>query len=684
MKNVYITSTGAFLPNDPVDNERMERVLGFVGGKPSRLRERILKQNGIVSRHYALDDDGKSTHLNEELAANAIASAVEGALKPEDLEMIACGTTQGDVPVPGFASMVHGRLATVLPTTPALEVASMSGVCCAGMAALSSAFRAVQSGQRRNAVACGSELVSRCMKASRFEAEASLEDNRDIGYRAFDADFLRFMLSDGAGAVLLENRPSSTSLSLRIEWIEMVSHAHERPVCMYTGMLDKDRPRAGNTWLDWPNIAQSDRAGMMKIRQDTKLLPEIVKLGVEEYLRLIKVERIRPDEVNHVLCHYSSHFFKGEIQQLLAKAGVAVPEEKWFTNLYTKGNTGAASIFIMLDEAMRSGRFKRGENVLLMVPESGRFQVSFALLKVVDASEVRDVKPHDVDATRDVTETNARERRWSAPRALAAPRSQQAIAPPAPTTTQPSAAHASDDDVEVAIARSPLPEAAKSENAIERYLGVELALVWTDFERMLRNVPIVARLESGDATIDDYQRLLVNLRQQVMEGARWIARAASNISIELFPLRSLFIGHAGDEHKDYQMLERDFVAVGGALEEIVSQPKNIGSEALSAFMFHQASQPDPLDLIGAMFVVEGLGKKKAAHWAELLRDQLALTPQQTSFLTYHGKNDDNHFDKLRDTIRSGFVDERTAKRIVKTAKTVARLYALQLEEIDHV
>jgi 3-oxoacyl-[acyl-carrier-protein] synthase-3 len=101
-------------------------------------------------------------------------------------------------------------------------------------------------------------------------------------------------------------------------------------------------------------------------------------------------------------------------------------------------------------------------------------------------------------------------------------------------------------------------------------------------------------------------------------------------------------------------------------------------------MFHQASLPDPLDLIGAMFVIEGLGKKKAAHWAELLKKDLGLTPQQTSFLTYHGKNDDNHFDKLREVIQSGFLDDKMAKRVVKTAKTVARLYALQLEEVDHV
>src|SRR5262245_46449585 len=228
MKPVYITSVGAFLPNDPVDNASMERVLGFVGGRPSHLKDRILKQNGIRSRHYALDEEGRTTHLNEELAANAIQKALDRrGLRPEHLEMLACGTTIGDVLMPGFASMVHGRIGGT-----AMEVVTTGGVCCSGMAALMSGYRAVRCGHCKIAAASGSELVSRHLKASRFETEATLEDNRDIGYRAFDADFLRWMLSDGAGAVILESRPVETGLSLRINWMEIVSHAHERPVCM--------------------------------------------------------------------------------------------------------------------------------------------------------------------------------------------------------------------------------------------------------------------------------------------------------------------------------------------------------------------------------------------------------------------------------------------------------------------
>jgi 3-oxoacyl-[acyl-carrier-protein] synthase-3 len=299
-----------------------------------------------------------------------------------------------------------------------------------------------------------------------------------------------------------------------------------------------------------------------------------------------------------------------------------------------------------------------------MVPESGRFTVSFALLTCVAPDAHPEAKPAmegDSDAGR-----------------LSMPWRPGEISslPPIVRTGA---------DIAEAAANSPLGGGFDpGDDPMVRRLVLDLGIVWADFERMLRAIPIIRRIEAGQVTVKDYKMLLRNLRQQVMEGARWIARAASNISIELFPFRSMFISHAGDEHRDFQMLERDYCAMGGSLEEIVNTPKNIGSEALSAFMFHRASQPDPLDLLGAMFVIEGLGKRKAGRWAEALKSQLSLTNKEVSFLSYHGQNDDNHFDRLRAVLTSGVVDDDVAKRIVKTAKVVARLYALQLEEMDNI
>ncbi len=211
-----------------------------------------------------------------------------------------------------------------------------------------------------------------------------------------------------------------------------------------------------------------------------------------------------------------------------------------------------------------------------------------------------------------------------------------------------------------------------------------LALVWSDFEGRLDQVPIIQRLNRGVLRLEDYRSLLLNLRQQVADGACWIARAASSIEAEHLELRSRFMAHAVTEHRDFRLLEENYVSVGGELSEIRAGQKNIGSEALSAFLFHRALQPNPFDMLGAMFIIEGLGSRKAGEWGEAIRDQLGLQEAQVSFLLYHAENDEDHLAEFEGWLGQVVHDEALSRRIVKTARVVARLYALQLEELDHV
>ena len=60
-----------------------------------------------------------------------------------------------------------------------------------------------------------------------------------------------------------------------------------------------------------------------------------------------------------------------------------IPLEKWFSNLPTVGNIGSASIWVMLEAFLKSGRLKRGQKVLCVVPESGRAFVGFMMLEAV-------------------------------------------------------------------------------------------------------------------------------------------------------------------------------------------------------------------------------------------------------------------------------------------------------------
>jgi hypothetical protein len=211
-----------------------------------------------------------------------------------------------------------------------------------------------------------------------------------------------------------------------------------------------------------------------------------------------------------------------------------------------------------------------------------------------------------------------------------------------------------------------------------------LLRVWFDFERRLAKVPIVRRLDLGQFDLNDYQNLLLNMRPQVVEGARWISRCASSFDREHADVRSVIIGHAQEEHRDYEVLESDYVSSGGDLERIKAQSRNPGSEALHCFLMYRASQPNPVDLLGAMWIIEGLGNKMANDWAARVEELVKDADGFTHFMRYHGDNDDSHMDKLYGLIDRLCADENAGDRIVRTANVVARLYAMQLEEIDNV
>ena len=209
----------------------------------------------------------------------------------------------------------------------------------------------------------------------------------------------------------------------------------------------------------------------------------------------------------------------------------------------------------------------------------------------------------------------------------------------------------------------------------------KLAVAWADFEGRLEATPLIRKLTRGRFELADYKAFLVNLRQQVKDGALWMSRAASNIDEDHLDLRSALMQHAVTEHRDFRMLEADYVASGGDLAAIRGADKNIGSEALSAWMFHEASRPNPFGLLGAMFVIEGLGSIKASAWGRLVQDRLGLDRGAVSFLLYHGENDTAHMEEFEVMLRMVLPDAATAARIVTCARVTARLYALQIEEI---
>ena len=211
-----------------------------------------------------------------------------------------------------------------------------------------------------------------------------------------------------------------------------------------------------------------------------------------------------------------------------------------------------------------------------------------------------------------------------------------------------------------------------------------LTRVWTEFESRLLMVPIIRDARDGRLRLADYRILLKDHYAQVLDGSAWIARAASSVTRPHLELRSQFLRHAVTEHRDYAMLAHDYAACDGDPADLEAARKNIGSVALSAWMFQRASQPNPFDLLGAMFIIEGLGQWFARTFAETVADALSLTDDQVTFYRYHAEHDPDHLNELEAALGSGILDTSgMADAIVETATVTARLYLLQLEEVGH-
>lgn len=379
LHEVYIIRTATFLPNNPISNDEMEDYLGKINEQDSKSRRIVLRNNKITNRFYAITKNGVPTHTNSEMAALSIRNLLKD--RPEELkevDLLSCATSSPDQLMPSHGVMVHGWL----PDSNNIEVVSPAGVCCAGMHAFKYAYMSLKLGQSTKAIVSGSERLSPSLRSEVFELEVQklieLEENP---YLAFDKDFLRWMLSDGAGSFLMQNTPNKDDISLRIDWIEGSSFANEKEACMYMG-ADKLENGELKSYLDFTTEEINEKS-IFSIKQDVKLLSaNIYQLGTKKLMEIFDKKGISAHEIDHFLPHISSYFFQDKMYAEMQEVGMDIPLDKWFTNLATKGNVGAASIFMIVDELFNSGKLKKGEKIILAVPESARFSYVFAQLTV--------------------------------------------------------------------------------------------------------------------------------------------------------------------------------------------------------------------------------------------------------------------------------------------------------------
>ncbi|MDB5850238.1 MAG: 3-oxoacyl-ACP synthase [Rhodoferax sp.] len=622
-KNVTLQSAGFFMPGAPVDNAQMDAYIAPLNRLSQRIKRRILAENGILQRHYAIDAEGNTVFNNAQLAASAVRDCLlRGKADLSAVSLLVTGSSGGDTLMPGFANMVQGELAA-----PPMETVSVHGICAAGVSAIQAAAQGIELGAHEMALAVASELPSRLFKRSRFAAR---------GYEAdFDAHFLRWMLSDGAGALLLSNGAALTAsngIRVRLKWIHQRAFSGDYPVCMQLG-LTEDRARGH---LDYGSWAEAEAAGALSLRQDIRLLPHLFDIGIHEYATLVKDGWLDPTRIDHFLCHYSSEKFIPVVDDLMTKAGLAIPRERWWSNLAWRGNTGAASIMVMLAEFLQTREVKPGEQIFCYVPESGRFMAAYMLLEV-ESSEA------------------------PAPQARKLP----------PTTV-------ADDEV-IAPPHDP---AAAPENL--RGLLAELASIWHGYRSEVWRTPLVRQIRERRFALPDYLNWMEHWIPQVREGSLWMREGAASLTGDYAPLAALIGVHAGEEQNDFQILFDDYRKAGGPVADIAALRRNPGGEALNAYLHALAATRNPVGLLGAIYIIEGTGQRIVPALLPLLKAALKLPPEVFRFLEYHGHNDENHLSRWLvavEMVMALDTEGQAGAQMIATARQSAALYLMQFQHV---
>lgn len=356
--NCYITGTGSFLPGEAVPNEAIPDFMGELDGE-ALVRRKILRMNGIKSRHYALDRAQNPTHDVYEMAALAAARCLDN--KAGTFTYLSAGSTNTPMIGPGLSSILHARLARHGIIASPVEINSNSGICTSSAQALVNSFRAVASGDHQEALCIGVEQPSDILKSSviRPPDDRALFPDNETSSKWFMSVFLRSMLSDGAGAVILRSQPASDRISYRLNWTYSRSFAHEAPLCM------------------------SLESRSLLLSQDVAILAKHMKPSVDQLVRGALARHGESlAEYQCVLPHLSSYFFKAYLLGVLTEMGGGSALPYW-TNLESAGNAGAASIFIMLDEYTRKHAPAHGDKVMLFIPESGQFNFVLVSLTAV-------------------------------------------------------------------------------------------------------------------------------------------------------------------------------------------------------------------------------------------------------------------------------------------------------------
>ncbi|KRT75505.1 MAG: FabH, 3-oxoacyl-(acyl-carrier-protein) synthase III, 3-oxoacyl-[acyl-carrier-protein] synthase III [Candidatus Rokubacteria bacterium CSP1-6] len=325
MSFAKIVSLGAYAPKRLLTNQDLERMV-------ETSDEWIFQRTGIRERHIA--EEGEAT---SDLAVRAAQQALERAgVEPEEVEFIVVGTTTGDMAFPTTANVVQHRLGCRQAGS-----ADVYAACTGSIYSLSIASQYIQTGKYRTVLCIGAETLSK------------ITDFTDRG--------TCILLADAAGAAVL------------------------RPATGAFGILDTDLYSDGKYWelLYQPGGGSRnptthetvDKRMHYAKMKGNEVFKVAVRMFVDSAERILQRNGCKADDVDLFIPHQANL----RIIEAAAKR-VGLPMERVFVNIDRYGNTGAASVYVALEEAWSLGRIKPGD-LILLAAFGGGFTWGAALIR---------------------------------------------------------------------------------------------------------------------------------------------------------------------------------------------------------------------------------------------------------------------------------------------------------------
>jgi len=310
MKRAKIVGTGAYAPKRVLTNADLERMVDTND-------EWIQQRSGIRERHIADDKEATS-----DLALAAARQAMERAnVGPQDIDFIGVGTTTPDMFFPTVGNIVQHRLGCRRAGSVDLLAA-----CAGSVYSMAIGAKFIETGKYRRVLCIGAETLSR------------ITDFTDRGTCV--------LLADAAGAAVLEASDDGSGI---ID-ADLYSDGRYADLLIMPGGGSRN-PATRETVDARMHYAKMKGAEVFKVA---------VRMFVECAETILTRHGLTANDVDLFIPHQANL----RIIEAASKR-VGLPMEKVFVNVDRYGNTGAASVYVALEEAVSAGRVKKGDKILL-------------------------------------------------------------------------------------------------------------------------------------------------------------------------------------------------------------------------------------------------------------------------------------------------------------------------------